>query len=345
MLTRRHIRVKVLQSIYAYNQTENKDLEKQEKFLLYNMEQMQDLYLLMIQLFIALRDQAENYLLISQKKHLATDLEKKPSKLFIDNKVISLLNSNEIFTDIIKKKKLNYWENDSEYIAIIFNELKEKEWYLNFLNKKESTFSEDKEFIIKIFKDIIAPNEKLYEFIYNMGSFGNLILIGNSLYNVKRVIANLPQAYMYGPSHASHISLVIASIKDDTCCVLSKETIIDKFLEKPSGTQTQTMIDCWVGFSTLMDLVSDDRARKLLGRTISGVSGAKTEPFFIFIKSILLYSRDYGRLRANYFLNRVVSLRYYYGVNIFERMAIMVVTMIFKIPFLHKFFIYLIKRK
>ena len=30
MLTRRHIRVKVLQSIYAYNQTENKDLEKQE---------------------------------------------------------------------------------------------------------------------------------------------------------------------------------------------------------------------------------------------------------------------------------------------------------------------------
>ena len=52
MLTRRHIRVKVLQSIYAYNQAENKDLEKQEKFLLYNMEQMQDLYLLMIQLLI-----------------------------------------------------------------------------------------------------------------------------------------------------------------------------------------------------------------------------------------------------------------------------------------------------
>ena len=165
MLTRRHIRVKVLQSIYAYNQAENKDLEKQEKFLLYNMEQMQDLYLLMIQLLIALRAQAENYLLISQKKHLATDLEKKPSKLFIDNKLISLLNSNETFTGIIKKRKLNYWENDSEYITIIFNELKEKEWYLNFLNKKESTFSEDKDFIIKIFKDIIAPNEKLYEYL------------------------------------------------------------------------------------------------------------------------------------------------------------------------------------
>ena len=165
MLTRRHIRVKVLQSIYAYNQSENKDLEKQEKFLLYNMEQMQDLYLLMLQLLIALRDQAENYLLISQKKHLATDLEKKPSKLFIDNKLISLLKSNERFTDIINKKKLNYWENDSEYITIIFNELKEKEWYSSFLAKKESTFLEDKDFIIKIFKEVIAPNEKLYEYI------------------------------------------------------------------------------------------------------------------------------------------------------------------------------------
>jgi N utilization substance protein B len=165
MLTRRHIRVKVLQSIYAYYQSENKDLEKQEKFLLYNMEQMQDLYLLMLQLLIALRDQAENYLVKSQKKHLATDLEKNPSKLFIDNKVISLLNSNETFTDIIKKRKLNYWEDDSEYITIIFNELKEKKWYLDFLTKEETTFSEDKDFIIKIFKEVIAPNEKLYEYL------------------------------------------------------------------------------------------------------------------------------------------------------------------------------------
>ena len=165
MLTRRHIRVKVLQSIYAYNQSEHKDIEKQEKFLLYNMEQMQDLYILMIQLLIALRDQAENYLVVSQKKHLATDLEKNPSRIFVDNKVILLINSNELFTDVVKKRKLNYWENDSEYINILFNELKEKEWYLNFLTKKESTFSEDKDFLIKIFKEIIAPNEKLYEYL------------------------------------------------------------------------------------------------------------------------------------------------------------------------------------
>ncbi len=165
MLTRRHIRVKVLQSIYAYNQSENKNLEKQEKFLLYNMEQMQDLYLVTLQLFLALRDQAENFLNISQKKHLATDLEKNPSRVFVENKVIDLIATNEAFSDIINRKKLNYWEVDSEYATILFNSLKEQEWYTEFLKQKASNFYEDKDFLIKIFKNVIAPNDKLYEYI------------------------------------------------------------------------------------------------------------------------------------------------------------------------------------
>lgn len=165
MLTRRHIRVKVLQSIYAYNQSENKNLEKQEKFLLYNMEQMQDLYLVTLQLFIALRDQADNFLNISQKKHLATDLEKNPSRVFVENKVIDLIATNEAFSDIINRKKLNYWEDDSEYVTILFNSLKEQDWYSEFLKQKASSFYEDKDFLIKIFKEVIAPNDKLYEYI------------------------------------------------------------------------------------------------------------------------------------------------------------------------------------
>lgn len=77
MLTRRHIRVKVLQSIYAFNQSKQKDLEKQEYFLLNNMEQIQDLYLLMLQMLVSLRDQAENFLIVSQKKTPSNRTRKK----------------------------------------------------------------------------------------------------------------------------------------------------------------------------------------------------------------------------------------------------------------------------
>ena len=40
-----------------------------------------------------------------------------------------------------------------------FNELKEKDWYSNSIAKNDTSFLEDKDFIIKIFKEVIAPNE------------------------------------------------------------------------------------------------------------------------------------------------------------------------------------------
>jgi len=165
MLTRRHIRVKVMQSVYSFYKTEQEDLTKQEKHLLYNMEQMQDLYLLMLQLLLAVRDQAENKLVLSQKKHFATDSEKNPSRAFIDNKVLALIDSHSLFSDTIDKKNLNYWAQDDEYAAIVYNELKEKEWYQEYLENKEATFQEDQEFLVRLYKEVIAPNDKLYDYL------------------------------------------------------------------------------------------------------------------------------------------------------------------------------------
>lgn len=165
MLTRRHIRVKVLQSIYAYNQRENPNIDTQEKFLHHSIDQMQDLYLLMLQLFVALQEQAEKFLNTSQKKHLATASEKNPSRTFVDNKLIRVIAANSTFSEIIEKKKLNYWHLDGEYVNIIFNELRELDWYNDYLLKKETTYKEDQDFVIKIFKEVVAPNDKLYEYI------------------------------------------------------------------------------------------------------------------------------------------------------------------------------------
>tara|TARA_A100000171_G_scaffold46092_1_gene50501 strand:+ start:4327 stop:5268 length:942 start_codon:yes stop_codon:yes gene_type:complete len=165
MLTRRHIRVKVLQSVYAYNQTQHADLDKQEKFLWYSIEQMHDLYVLLLQSMVALREHAEGYLQKSQQKHLATALEKNPSRKFVDNKAITLLAENTFLQELLKKKKLDYWKEDDEYIAILFKELLSKEWYAEYLSANESSFKEDKAFLVKVFKEVIAPNEKLYDYI------------------------------------------------------------------------------------------------------------------------------------------------------------------------------------
>ncbi len=165
MLTRRHIRVKVLQSIYAFNRRNNPDLVVQEKFLHYSMDQMLDLYLVMMQLLPKIRDQAENFLELSQKKHLPTELEKNPSKIFIQNKVLEVISNNTVFNDIIEKKKLDYWHLDGMYVNNLFEQLREQNWYQEYLSLSESTYKQDLEIVLRIYKEIIAPDEKIYEYI------------------------------------------------------------------------------------------------------------------------------------------------------------------------------------
>lgn len=165
MLTRRHIRVKVMQSVYSLNQTKHADLEKQEKFLLYSLDQMLDLYVLLLQSMVAMRDHAEAYMLKSQLKHLATKEEKNPSRRFVDNRAIQLLAENNFLQEFLKKKKLNYWKEDDEYIAILFNAMIEKEWYRDYISEKDTTLASDRKFLVKLYKEIIAPNEKLYEYL------------------------------------------------------------------------------------------------------------------------------------------------------------------------------------
>ena len=119
----------------------------------------------MLQLMIEMRDHAENYLDVSKKKHLATDLEKDPSTIFVENKVLRLLDSNSNLEAIVKRKGLNYWAQDTEYVGILFKVLREQDWYDEYLLKENTSFSEDQNFITKVYKEVIAPNEKLYEYL------------------------------------------------------------------------------------------------------------------------------------------------------------------------------------
>ncbi len=165
MLTRRHIRVKVMQSLYSIEQTHSDNLDKEEKFLLYSIDQMYDLFLINLQLLVEIRKHAAVFLEKSQKKYLATSEEKNPNTKFINNEILLLFEKNVQLKTEIEKKKMNCWELDSEYVSILWKEIHESELYQDYMNTKLSSFKEDKDFILDIFKEIIAPNEKLYEYI------------------------------------------------------------------------------------------------------------------------------------------------------------------------------------
>ncbi|SDL77042.1 NusB antitermination factor [Salinimicrobium catena] len=165
MLTRRHIRVKVMQSLYAYSQSENDEMRSEEKFLLKSMDEMYDLYLLLLDLFVEIRDHAADYIEKSQQKHLPSEEDRDPNRRFVDNEIFALLDQNTGLQNGLEARKLNNWKHDDEYVGILWNEIRNSEIYNEYMASRTGTFQEDKDFVIRIFKEVIAPNEKLYDYL------------------------------------------------------------------------------------------------------------------------------------------------------------------------------------
>tara|TARA_R110002050_G_scaffold74772_5_gene160195 strand:+ start:11395 stop:12339 length:945 start_codon:yes stop_codon:yes gene_type:complete len=165
MLNRRHIRVKVMQTMYAFKGSESDDLSKDQKFLLFSIDNMYNLYLLLISLLLEVQKRAESDLQKKQKKHLATKEDKDPNRKFVNNQLLLLLKNNLVLKDRIEAYKINNWDLDSEYVDIIFKAIVSSDLYKEYMQTKVSDFKEDKDFLVDVFKEIMAPNEKLYEYL------------------------------------------------------------------------------------------------------------------------------------------------------------------------------------
>ena len=164
MINRRHIRVKVMQSVYAILQSHNDDILREEKFLKHSILKMFDLYVLNLQLIVEVQKLAAKKMVLSKKKILATTLDLKPNTKFIDNKVIAAIAQSVSVEGYIELNGLNNWEENNEYVKIIFEELLKSDLYKKYLASDEDSFKLDKAFVVDFFKEIIAPNEKLAEY-------------------------------------------------------------------------------------------------------------------------------------------------------------------------------------
>ena len=165
MLNRRHIRVKVMQSIYAMHQNGSDSIEKEEKFLLFSIENILDLYLIMLSALIEIRKKEVVFLEKSAEKHLATKEERDPNKKFVNNAIFDLLEENNSLSVALETRNINNWSENDDYILLLLAAIKESELYENYMANDKNTFEEDKNFIVDVFTELIAPNEKLYDYL------------------------------------------------------------------------------------------------------------------------------------------------------------------------------------
>jgi N utilization substance protein B len=154
-----------MQTVYAMHQHQSDNLEKEEKFLFQSIENMQDLYLLMLSALIEIQNKEEEYLNLVSKKHLATKEEKAPSTKFTKNQFLLMLKSSESLLEKIEARKINNWQVNDDVILYLIDAIKESSLYINYMSMGETNFKEDKFFIADLFEKVIAPNDKLYDYL------------------------------------------------------------------------------------------------------------------------------------------------------------------------------------
>ena len=164
MINRRHIRVKVMQSVYAMIKSHDDDIVKEEKFIKFSIKKMFDLYVLLLQLLVEVQKLAEQKQEISKKKYLATKEDLSPNRKFVENKLIKKIAESTSLSLHLEAQDLNNWSKDDEYVKIIWDKLQKSALFSDYLATEEESFSVDKSFVIDFFREIVAPNTKLSEY-------------------------------------------------------------------------------------------------------------------------------------------------------------------------------------
>ncbi len=170
MISRRYLRIKTFQALYAYYQSDDKIVGKFDKELMLSLERMHDLYLVLLTLGEELKHLSKLKMEDAKKKRLPGEEDLNPNTRFIDNKIFELLAENTSLNASIKAKKLS-WSADQELMGKFLNFTREHKVYEEYMAAEESSFELDKKFVVNFYKKIIPEFELLISEIEDKSIF------------------------------------------------------------------------------------------------------------------------------------------------------------------------------
>lgn len=172
MLSRRLLRVKVMQVIYACQKNGDLSIQQSEKELFHSISKSFELYHLFLLLLVDIRGYAENRIEIGRNKKIPSKEDLNPNTRFIDNKLLIQLSGNEDLLRFVEKTGLS-WSNSPEIIRSLFDVITESEYYKAYMSLPYTSYDDDKKFIVKLTEKVIAQYEPLYSQVEEQSIFWN----------------------------------------------------------------------------------------------------------------------------------------------------------------------------
>ena len=160
MISRRQLRIKALQSLFAYYTTGREDMRRSEKELHFNIEKSYELYHYLLLLMIDVVLYAESRIEIALNKRIPTQEDLNPNTRLVNNSLVEQLRNNGHLLRFVEQHKLN-WANYPELIKEIYTRLLESEEYKVYMSAEENGYADDKRLITFVYTHIIFSSELL----------------------------------------------------------------------------------------------------------------------------------------------------------------------------------------
>lgn len=170
MLSRRHLRIKVLQALYAFFQSDGDDIATGEKLLIKSTDKLFELYIHQLSFLVKFVDFTRNRIEEAKKKYYPTDEDLNPNTRLIDNRFFTQISENKDFIRWKEKLKIN-WADEENLFHKFLQELKNSPDYLEMISSKNKGYKDDKELALLIVTNYLPDFENLRNYYEDCSIF------------------------------------------------------------------------------------------------------------------------------------------------------------------------------
>ncbi len=158
MLTRRHIRIKVMQAVYSFSHKENSKLKEELDAYDESTAQPYELYTSLLSLLGALMNHCQEQL--TTYEGLSTKDEKyKSLKSISQNKALLLIQNHPTLEKKSTKKNSIKWELEFSFLNDLLDEFISDKAFKKYQALPEKSWEEDVKWIIHYYRNHIATSD------------------------------------------------------------------------------------------------------------------------------------------------------------------------------------------
>lgn len=172
MISRRIIRIKVLQILYAFFTTPDTSINNTEKELFFSLQKTYDLYHYLLGLVIEIEKFAEERIEMGKKKHRPTSADLYPNTRFVNNQLIAQLKNNISLTKYLESSKLT-WAGEEDLIRKLYLSLLELDFYKEYMEAVQNSYADDRKLVEDIFKYLILDSEDIESLLEEQSIYWN----------------------------------------------------------------------------------------------------------------------------------------------------------------------------